>query len=99
PSVSHVDGDFTSAFPAVSGAGDRAAIARGNTVEVYELPGGRLLRTIVHGAPVNAVAFASTGRDIVSGATDGSLLVTRDNGVTLALPTSAGGIDAAEFLA
>jgi len=98
PSVSHVDGDFTSAFPAVSGAGDRAAIARGNTVEVYELPGGRLLRTIVHGAPVNAVAFASTGRDIVSGATDGSLLVTRDNGVTLALPKASGGIDAAEFL-
>ena len=50
PSVTQVDGDFASAFPAVSAAGDRAAIARGNTVEVYELPGGRLLRTIAHGA-------------------------------------------------
>jgi serine/threonine protein kinase/WD40 repeat protein len=98
PSVSHVDGDFTSAFPAVSGAGDRAAIARGNTVEVYELPGGRLLRTIAHSAPVNAVAFASLGRDIISGAVDGSLLVTRDNGALLALPSSAGGIDAVGFL-
>jgi len=98
PSVSHVDGDFTSAFPAVSDAGDRAAIARGNTVEVYELPGGRLLRTIAHAAPVNAVAFASTGHDIVSGAIDGSLLVTRANGAMLALPNASGGIDAAEFL-
>ena len=98
PSVSHVEGDFTSAFPAVSAAGDRAAIARGNTVEVYELPGGRLLRTIAHGAPVNTVAFASTGRDIVSGAVDGSLLVTRDNGALRALPNSSGGIDAAAFL-
>jgi WD40 repeat protein/serine/threonine protein kinase len=98
PSVSHVEGDFTSAFPAVSRAGDRAAIARGNTVEVYELPGGRLLRTIVHGAPVNAVAFASTGGDIVSGAIDGSLLVARDSGALLALPTSTGGVDAVGFL-
>jgi len=98
PSVSHVDGDFTSAFPAVSGTGDRAAIARGNTVEVYELPGNRLLRTIAHGAAVNAVAFASTGRDIISGSVDGSLLVTHDNGATFELPTAAGGIDAAEFL-
>jgi WD40 repeat protein len=98
PSVSHVEGDFTSAFPAVSGAGDRAAIARGNAVEVYELPGGRLLRTIAHDAAVNAVAFATTGRDIVSGAVDGSLLVTRDDGARLVLPASPGGIDAVEFL-
>ena len=98
PSASHVDGDFTSAFPAVSAAGDRAAIARGDAVDVYELPGGRLLRTIVHHAPVNAVAFATTGRDLVSGAVDGSLLVARDNGALLALPISSGGIDAAAFL-
>ena len=99
PSVSHIDGDFTSASPVVSGAGDRAAIARGNTVEVYELPGERLLRTITHGAPVSAVAFASTGRDIVSGSVDGSLLVTRDNGATLELPNASGAIDALTFLA
>jgi WD40 repeat protein len=98
PSVSQVKGDFTSAFPMVSEAGDRAAIARGNTVEVYELPGGRLLRTITHGAPVNAIAFSRTGRDLVSGAVDGSLLVAHDSGAMLALPTSTGGIDAVEFL-
>jgi len=98
PSVSQVAGDFISAFPAVSSAGDRAAIARGNVVEVYELPGKRLLHAITHTAPVNVVAFARTGRDIVSGAVDGSLLVTRDNGAQLALPRSSGGIDAAGFL-
>jgi WD40 repeat protein len=98
PSVSHVEGDFTSAFPVVSVAGDRAAIARGNAVEVYELPGGRLLHTIVHPAPVNAVAFASTGRDIISGAIDGSLLVARDGGALTTLPPATGGIDAVAFL-
>jgi len=98
PAVTEVEGDFASAYPALSAAGDRAAIARGNTVEVYELPGGRLLRTITHGAAINTVAFASAGRDLVSGAIDGSLLVTRDNGAQLALPTFASGIDAAGFL-
>ena len=78
PSVTPVAGDFASAFPAVNASGDRAAIARGNTVEVYGLPGPRLLRTIQHGAPVNAVAFGPSGHDLVSGAIDGSLLVTRD---------------------
>ena len=98
PSVTQIGDDFASAYPAVSVEGDRAAIARGNTVEIYELPGGRLLRTIAHGAPVNTVAFAASGRDIVSGAVDGSLLVTRDNGAALSLPASSGGIDAAGFL-
>jgi WD40 repeat protein len=99
PSVTLVQGDFASAFPAVSVAGDRAAIARGNNVEVYELPAARLLRTIRHGAPVNAVAFADSGRDIVSGAIDGSAIITRDNGAMIALPMSSAGIDAAGFLA
>jgi WD40 repeat protein/serine/threonine protein kinase len=98
PSVSHVEGDFTSAFPAVSGAGDRAAIARGNAVEVYELPGGRLLRTVTHNAAINAVAFATTGGELATGTVDGSLLVTRDDGARLVLPASPGGIDAVEFL-
>jgi WD40 repeat protein/serine/threonine protein kinase len=98
PSVTPVDGDFASAFPAVSAAGDRAAIARGNAVEIYELPGGRLLRTIAHGAAVNAVAFARAGHDVISGAIDGSLLVTRDDRASLALPVSSGGIDVAALL-
>jgi WD40 repeat protein len=98
PSVTPAGGDFASAYPAVSAEGDRAAIARGNTVEVYALPSGRLLREIAHGAPVNTVAFAASGRDIVSGSVDGSLLVTRDNGAALSLPASSGGIDVAGFL-
>src|SRR5262249_15620765 len=98
PSVTPAGGDFESAYPAVSAKGDRAAIARGNTVEVYELSGGHLLRKILHDAPVSTVAFATSGRDIVSGAVDGSLLVTRDNGAALSLPASSGGIDAAGFL-
>jgi WD40 repeat protein/serine/threonine protein kinase len=99
PSVTQVDGDQTSAFPAVAAAGDRAAIARGNAVEIYELPGGRLLRTIPHRAAVNVVAFASAGHDLVSGALDGSLLVVRDGRDPIALPASPDGINAAGFLA
>ena len=98
PSVTPVDGDFASAFPAVSSAGDRAAIARGNTVEIYELPGGQLLRTISHPAAVNTVAFSAAGHDLVSGAIDGSLLVTHDHREPIALPVAPGGIDAAAFL-
>ena len=97
PSVTSVSGNFLSAFPAVSSAGDRAAIARGDTVEVYGLPGGQLLRSIAHGAPVSAVAFDTTGRDVVSGASDGSLLVTRDGGARVMLPP-LGGVDAVNFL-
>ena len=99
PSVTPVAGDFESAFPAVSAAGDRAAIARGATVEVYELPSARLLRVIRHSATVNAVAFAPAGHDLVSGAIDGSLLVTHDERESIALPVAAGGIDAAALLA
>ena len=98
PAVSPAGENFETAFPAVSTEGDRAAIAHGNTVEVYELPGGRLVRTIQHHAAVSSVAFASSGGDVVSGAVDGSLLVTRGNGEELALPVAAGGIDAAGFL-
>jgi eukaryotic-like serine/threonine-protein kinase len=99
PSVTQVEGDFTSAFPAVSAAGDRAAIARGNTVEIYALPGGKLLRTIAHGAAVNAVAFAPTGRAVVSGAIDGSLLVTDDGHTSRIMAPAGHGIDAAAILA
>jgi WD40 repeat protein len=98
PSVTQVDGDFSSAFPAVSSTGDRAAIARGNTVEIYEVPGGQLLRAIRHSAAVNTVAFAPAGHDVISGATDGSLLVTRDGREPIALQASSGGIDAAALL-
>jgi len=98
PSVTPIEnGGFTSAFPAVSAEGDRAAIARGNAVELYAIPGGHFLRRIEHAAPVTAVAFAPMGRDLVSGAVDGAILVTRDDGTSRALQAAAG-IDVAELL-
>jgi WD40 repeat protein len=99
PSVTTVGEDYASAFPALTATGDRAAIARGNTVEVYALPSGQLLRTIAHRAAVNAVAFAPAGHDLVSGAVDGSLLITRDDRDPIALPRSPAGIDATAILA
>jgi WD40 repeat protein/serine/threonine protein kinase len=99
PGVTPVEENYSSALPALTATGDRAAIARGNTVEVYALPSGQLLRTIVHPAAVNAVAFAPAGHDLVSGAIDGSLLLTRDERDPVALPTSSAGVDAAALLA
>jgi WD40 repeat protein/serine/threonine protein kinase len=99
PRVTPVEGNYSSALPALTATGDRAAISRGNTVEVYALPSGQLLRTIVHPAAVNAVAFAPAGHGLVSGAVDGSLLITHDEGDPVALPTSPAGIDAAAILA
>jgi WD40 repeat protein/serine/threonine protein kinase len=99
PGVTAVEGDYASAFPALTATGDRVAIARGNTVEIYALPSGQLLRTIAHPAAVNAVAFAQAGHDLISGAIDGSLLITHDEGDPIALPPSPAGIDAAAILA
>jgi WD40 repeat protein/serine/threonine protein kinase len=99
PSVTPINhGGFTSAMPVASVAGDRAAIARGATVRVYELPGGALLRTIEHSAAVSAVAFALVGRDLVSGAVDGSVRVTRDYDDAQIAFRAAAGIDAVELL-
>lgn len=109
PSVTPAGGEFSSAHPAVSDLGDRAAIARGPVVEVYEVPEAKadevpeakLVHTIVHGAAVNAVAFSSTG-DVVSGDVLGHVFVKRGNGAQLALPPLRGatpaGIDAVGFL-
>ncbi len=98
PGVTTGEGDDSSELPALTATGDRAAIARGNTVEVYALPSGQLLRTIAHPATVNAVAFASAGHELVSGAVDGSLRLTPDEGDPIALPMSSAGIDAAGIL-
>jgi WD40 repeat protein len=98
PAVTTVEGIYFSAFPALTATGDRVAIARGNTVEVYALPSGQLLRTIAHPAAVNAVSFAPAGHDLVSGAVDGSLRLTHDEGDPIALPMSPAGIDAASIL-
>jgi len=98
PSVTPiVTGGYASAFPAVSSGGDRAAIARGDAVEVYDLRGPRLVHRVQHGGAVSAVAFAGSGRAMVSGAVDGSVIVTREDGTGLALQASAG-VDVAELL-
>jgi WD40 repeat protein/serine/threonine protein kinase len=97
PSVTAPRGEAPSAFPAVSDAGDRAAIAVGSTVEIYAFPGNHLVRRIVHPRDVNAVAFARTGHDLVSASIDGTLLITRDGGEPFALPGVPGVIDAAGF--
>jgi WD40 repeat protein len=68
-------------------------------VEVYALPSGYHLRTVSHAAAVTAVAFATGSHELVSGAVDGSLLVTRDGSEPVALPRSPGGIDAVTVLA
>jgi WD40 repeat protein/serine/threonine protein kinase len=92
PPMSAPDGDWTAVLPVVSADGSRAAIARGNAAEVYELPGGRLLRTIVHAAPVSALAFGS-GRDVVTGATNGTIQLTHDGQQPIALLAAPAGID------
>jgi len=98
PSVTPVPGEHQSAVPAVSASGDRAAIAIGAMIEIYALPGDRLLRTITHPAAVSAVAFASHGHDLVSASVDGTLLITRDGGESFELPRVAGAIDAVRFI-
>jgi WD40 repeat protein len=100
PSATPVDGkDFISAAPAVSVAGDLAAVARGTAVKVYALPGGRLLRTLEHGAAVSAIAFTDSdaGHTMASGALDGSVRVVREDGSTLALQAS-GSVEAVALL-
>lgn len=97
PPMSAPDGDWTAVLPVVSADGSRAAIARGDATEVYELPGGRLLRTIVHAAPVSALAFGS-GRDVVTGTTDGTIQLTHDGQQPIALLAAPVGIDAVGVL-
>jgi WD40 repeat protein len=95
PSVTHVEGDYLSAYPVVSTDGNLAAIARGNRVELYEVPGARLVRTVVHEASVSSVAFAPSGHTIISGSIDGGLLITRENQSSMRVRGYAGAIDVA----
>ena len=98
PSSTIADGDFEGALPSVSAAGELAAIARGNDVEVYRLPRGRRWLTIHHAAPVTAIRFASHGGELVTASADGSVRVTGEDGETRALPSSHSAVDAAAFL-
>ena len=101
PAVTPVTGDWRFAFPAVSPAGDLAAIAHYNTVEIYELTGGRRTRVVIHSAPVSAVAF-NDRHDLVSGDVRGGVQLTRDGADSIAIATPAepptkNGIDVVNF--
>ncbi|HET9621211.1 MAG TPA: WD40 repeat domain-containing protein, partial [Kofleriaceae bacterium] len=91
-------------YPAVSGGGDRAALANRNTVEIYPLsedPAPRNLkpvRVVRHQAVVNAMAYARSGHDLVSASRDGQLLVTRDDQEPVELPKFVGGVDTVGFV-
>lgn len=94
PAVTPAADDVPVPFPVVSAAGDRAAIARGGAVDVYELPGGRLVRSIEHGAVVTALAFGPAG-ELVGGSLDGEVLVTRgEDSIALAAASATAGIAA-----
>ena len=97
PTVTQPRGEFQPAFPAVSAAGDLAAIARGTDVEIYTLPEGRLVRTITHHAEISAVAFARTGHDLISASVGGALLLWRNDREPFELPGFSDGIDAIGF--
>jgi WD40 repeat protein len=61
----------TTVLPAIAPHGDAVAIARGSDVEVYAVPGGRLLERRHGASAVTALAFGATGA--LAGAADGSL--------------------------
>lgn len=64
-------------LPAVTAAGDLAAVARGHEVEIYAVSGRRLLRSVRHSAPVTAVAMDDGTGAVVSGDEGGAVLITR----------------------
>ncbi|TMQ11967.1 MAG: hypothetical protein E6J90_33105 [Deltaproteobacteria bacterium] len=83
-------------LPALSALGEQVAISHDHAVEVYEVPGNRLVEVIQHSSRISAVAFSRTGHDVVSGAVDGTLLVTR-SGRAASLLAASGSIDAVGF--
>jgi eukaryotic-like serine/threonine-protein kinase len=84
-------------YPAVSAAGDRAAIALGNAVTVFALPGGATIRTIDHPDLVRTLAFAPAGHDLLTASADGTLFVVRDGQAPVALSAPGGAITAVAF--
>jgi WD40 repeat protein len=70
----------------------------GNVVTIYELPGGRVLSTVHHSAPITTVAFASSGHELVSGSVDGSLMVATDEHAPIEVAMLPGAVDVAALL-
>ena len=98
PSPTPVAGDFFTAPPAVSATGDRAAIASGNVVAIYDLSDGRIVSSVHHDAPVTTVAFAASGHALVTGSMDGSLVVTRDGNDPVEVVRLPAAVDVAAVL-
>jgi WD40 repeat protein len=84
-------------YPAVTSVGDRAALALGNAVTVFALPGGAPVRTIEHPDLVRTLAFAPAGRDLLTASADGTLFVVRDGQAAMALSASGGAVTAVAF--
>ena len=98
PSPTPVPGAFISPRPAVDLLGERAAIAEGPTVTVHELPGGTVVATVHHTAAVTTVAFAASGRDLITGSVDGVVRITRGGGEEFELVRLPAAVDTAGFL-
>jgi WD40 repeat protein len=86
------------AFPALSAADGLSGIARDRVVEIYRLPGGELLRTVQHSAPITTVRFSTNGHDLVTGSSDGEILITREGVESSSLPARPAAVDSAAFL-
>jgi WD40 repeat protein len=98
PAPTPAPANYLSPAPAVNVAGDRAAIANGNTVTIYELPGGHVVRVVHHDAAVTSVAFGASGRDLVTGGIDGLLVVTPDGRASIEVARLPAAVDVAAFL-
>ena len=84
-------------YPAVTSLGDRAAIALGNAVTVFALPGGAPIQTIEHPALVRTLAFAPSGHDLVTASADGTVFVVRDGQSPVAIAVPGGAVTAIAF--
>jgi WD40 repeat protein len=82
PPVARAEGVWRVPFPSVASDGTRAAIARGDRVEVYQLPGARLIETIAHPGLITVARFAPNGHVLVTASRDGTVNVS-DDGQTL----------------
>jgi WD40 repeat protein len=98
PSPTAVPGDYISPRPAVDALGDRAAIAVDRTVTLHALPGGSVVGAAHHAAAVTTVAFAASGRDLVTGSVDGVVRITRGDGEEFELARLPAAVDTAGFL-
>jgi WD40 repeat protein len=87
------------ASPVVSVDGRLAAIAAKDRVNIHGLPNGRVLHIADHSSAVTAAAFSATSDDLVSGSSDGTLLVTRDDGGQFQFARAEASVDAIAWLA